>query len=388
MQVTPLHASPSATMPPVPAAAVDHPTLSAALRQSFHAGDAWRAVSVSDRLLEAFQPTAEDLAMRGEALRHVRAPWRAAVELLASRYMSALAGDAEASWVAESLAVLHAELSAVERPMPNDVLDVIDARSFVPGVGRPVLEALSVLPHGQSHAFSARTALLAFIEGDAVEAGEAASKALAIRPDDMTVFVVRAMAGSDDEDGLDQLEEAWRRMVFGPVDATDRALDRLGRKLGAVSQQALVTRRLDALAERGFHEERLAVAEEALATMPWSLSIGLERGNAYRALSRFMEAVRAFDGVIHVAVEEGVADDPRVLRGRYLRAAAKAEGGDRNGALRELGKVIELNSDFVEDALTDDAFVSLREDRQFQVLCQGTLGALAAGSQAGLRLAV
>ncbi|MFK7990582.1 MAG: hypothetical protein AB8I08_31460 [Sandaracinaceae bacterium] len=386
MQVTSFHA-PSA-MPPVPAEAVDHPTLSAALRQSFHAGDAWRAVSVSDRLLEGFSPTAQDLAMRGEALRHVRAPWRAAVELLASRYMSALEGKPEASWVAEGLAVLHAELSVVARPMPDDVLDVIDARSGVPGVGRPVIEALSALPHDQAHALSARTALLALVEGDASEAREAATAALALRPDDMTTFVVHAMASADQEDGLDHLEEAWRRMVFGPVDATDRQLDRLGRRLGAVSQQALVTRRLEALADRGFHEERLAVAEEALSTMPWSLSIGMQRGNAYRALGRFMEAVRAFDAVVHTAVEEGIADDPRVLRTRYLRAAAKAEGGDRNGALRELGKVIEANSDFIEDALTDEAFVSLRDNRQFQVLCEGTLGALAAGSRAGFRMAV
>ena len=222
------------------AASVPRLELLLALHEAFHGGDGLLTEALASRLVDEGVATAEVLAMRGEARRHAGETWRAAIDLLFARHDAAQAVDPEREpdWVGPALDALHPVLASGRAgPLPVSALDLLMDRVFV---GLPCLKDLLPIAGDAAGAVASRLALLALRDRDLALARQAAERALAERPDDVTTYAVGAVAlgrerAATEPDALDRLEEAWRRLLQGPIDDVDGALYELAEGSDTIS---------------------------------------------------------------------------------------------------------------------------------------------------------
>ena len=351
-----------------------------ALREAFHGGDGLLTEALATLLVDDGHVTAEVMAMRGEARRHAGETWRAAIDLLFARHDAAQEIDPtpEPAWVGPALDALHPLLASGEAgPLPVDALDPLLRRMFV---GLPCLRDLLPIAGDATHAVASRLALLALRSSDRPLAREAAERALAERPDEMTTCVIAALAlgrdrAASEPDALDRLEEAWRRLLHGPIDDVDLALLALaeGDRLPMRLEERLAELRLHALKRQGHAMDQVAFAREAVERMPWSLSLGAELGIALTGLERHDAAIEAYSRVIDQAVESGIEDAPPATLSFFNRACERAITGDHDAALVDLEAAIRGDESWAEAAATDDYFASLRGDPRFEKLCRGEI---------------
>lgn len=349
-----------------------------ALREAFHAGDGLLTEALATLLVDDDHMTAEVMAMRGEARRHAGETWRAAIDLLFARHEAAQEIDPtpEPAWVGPALDALHPVLASGQAgALPVDALDPLLRRTFV---GLPCLRDLLPVAGDATHAVASRLALLALRSSDRPLAREAAERALAERPDEMTTYVIATLAlgrdrAASEPEALDRLEEAWRRLLHGPIDDVDLALYALaeGDRLPMRLEERLAELRLHALKRQGHAMDQVAFAREAVERMPRSLSLGAELGIALTGLERHDAAIEAYSRVIEQAVESRLEDAPPATLSFFNRACERAITGDHDAALDDLEEAIRGDQSWAEAAATDDYFASLRGDPRFEKLCRG-----------------
>jgi len=360
------------------AASVPRLELLLALHEAFHGGDGLLTEALASRLVDEGVATAEVLAMRGEARRHAGETWRAAIDLLFARHDAAQAVDPEREpdWVGPALDALHPVLASGRAgPLPVSALDLLMDRVFV---GLPCLKDLLPIAGDAAGAVASRLALLALRDRDLALARQAAERALAERPDDVTTYAVGAVAlgrerAATEPDALDRLEEAWRRLLQGPIDDVDGALYELaegGRfPLGLLERVAEL--RMRALKGQGHSLDLIAFGREAVERMPWSLSLGTNLGIALTGLRRHDAAIEAYSRVIDQAEQGRIEDAPPATLSYFNRACERAITGDHEAALDDLEAAIRGDAKWAEAAAEDDYFASLRGDPRFEKLCRG-----------------
>jgi len=114
------------------------------------------------------------------------------------------------------------------------------------------------------------------------------------------------------------------------------------------------------LSQKGNYSNAIICYDIALAIDPDDSNVLVNKGDALTNLARYEEAKQCYDKVL--------AQKPDSSMALYNKACVIALNGETDESLSLLEKAISLDSNLIEAAKTEGAFVSMRDFERFRMI--------------------
>ena len=114
------------------------------------------------------------------------------------------------------------------------------------------------------------------------------------------------------------------------------------------------------LSQKGNYSNAIICYDMALAIDPYDSNVLVNKGDALTNLCRYEEAKKCYDKTL--------AQNPNSSMALYNKACIVALNGETDESLSLLEKAISLDSNLIEAAKTEGAFVNIRDYQRYKMI--------------------